>query len=130
MSFSNYAETAVLNHFFKSTSYTQPTHLYVGLATVTIGETDTGSTVTEADYTSYARVEFDTWTISGNSVSNNGAITFPQSTGGSNTVTDFFIADASTAGNIIAYGALTTSKSIASGDTPSFASGQLSATLD
>lgn len=129
-SLSNYAETAVLNHFFKGTAYTQPTNLYVALCTADPGETGTGSTITEPSGNGYARTQCNTWTVSGGSVSNTGAVTFPTATGAWGTVSHFVIVDASTAGNVIVQGTLNTSKSITAGDTPSFAAGTLAGTLD
>jgi hypothetical protein len=58
---------------------------------------------------------------------NNIAITFPTATGSWGTVTYFGIYDASTAGNLVGYGALTSSQTISSG-APSFAVGALTVT--
>lgn len=127
-SFSNYAETAVLNHFFKGTTYSQPTNLYVALSTA--DPTEDGSGLAEPSGGSYARVAFNTWTISGNQASNNGAITFTTATGAWGTITHFAIYDASTGGNMIAYGPATPNQAIVSGNTASFPDGQLVATLD
>lgn len=129
-SFSDYAETQVLNHFFKGTPYSQPTNLYVALCTADPTDAGTGSTITEPSGNGYARVQFDTWTISGNSVENNGAVTFPQASGSWGTITHFAIVDAATAGNVVAHGDVTPTQAIVSGNTPSFPSGDLSATLD
>lgn len=97
------AKQSILNHFFKGTAYVQPTHLYVGLSTTDL-KAD-GSGITEVSGFAYARVLHDTWTISApNQVVNSGAITFPQATGSWGTPVQFFVADASTAGNLLARG--------------------------
>jgi hypothetical protein len=72
---------------------------------------------------SYARQAVNFNAASSGSATNNGAVTFPQATAdydsaGSqgNTVTHIGIMDASTAGNVIFFGALSTSKTVTSGD--------------
>lgn len=97
----DYAKEAVLNHFFKGTVYTQPTHLYVGLSTTDL--LHDGSGLTEVTGGGYARVVNDSWTVTNpNQISNTNAITFAQATGSWGTPIQAFIADASTAGNLIA----------------------------
>lgn len=124
--FATYLQQKVLDHVVGKTSYTMPT-TYVALYTA--NPTDAGGG-TEAAYTSYARVATSgLWNAaSGTSITNSGAITFPACTGSSSTVTGFAICDASSAGNILAWG--TCSLSVSTGITPSFAAGQLTVTLD
>lgn len=130
--FSNYLELEVLDHVFKVGSYTPATNLYVALCKSTIDDTHTGTTLpSEVTGAGYARKQCNTWTAaaSGSTV-NTGAITFAQAEADWGVVTDYAIVDASSAGNIIAYGKLTTSKTIQSGDTPQFGAGDLKVTLD
>jgi hypothetical protein len=61
--------------------------------------------------------------------SNNATIAFPTPSAGWGTVTHWFLADASTTGNILFCAALTTGKTINTGDTVSFAAGSLTITL-
>lgn len=61
--------------------------------------------------------------------SNNAAVTFPTATGAWATATHFGILDASTAGNLWIWAALSTAKTAGIGDTPSFANGQLTLTV-
>ncbi len=107
---------------------------YISLHTADPTETGT-QTSSEATYTSYARVSVARstagWTVTGNTVTNDGAVTFPACTGGTNTITHFGIgSDTSGTGNLFLSGALTGSLSVSSGITPSFAAGQLSCTAD
>ena len=89
----------------------------------------TGSTITEPSG-SYARVQWQTWDkATAGATENTGAITFAQATASWGTILDFAICDALTVGNLLAYGSLTISKSVASGDTPKFATGDLDITL-
>jgi hypothetical protein len=108
--------------------------LYISLHTADPGETGS-QTTSEATYTSYARVAVarstSGWTVSGNSVSNDAAVSFPAATGGSNTITHFGIGtDSSGAGTLLMSGALTASLAVSAGITPSFAIGALTATAD
>jgi hypothetical protein len=129
-SLSNYAEDAMLDHVLNTTAMSVPTNLYVGLSTATIDDTTTGSTVTEPGDT-YARVVHNSWdTAATRKTSNTGTVTFATATGSWGTITDWFIADAATLGNIIAYGTLAVSKAVASGNTPSFADDELDVTFN
>lgn len=107
---------------------------YISLHTADPGETGS-QTTSEAAYTSYARVAVARstagWTVTGNSVANDAAITFPACTGGSATCTHFGIGtDSSGAGNLLMSGALTASIAVSNGITPAFAIGALTATAD
>lgn len=134
MSLSNTAETAVLENIFNGTAlpWDANTDLYLALHTADPGEA--GSAVTsEATYTSYARVAVPRadFTVSGNAVSNANLEQFPQSTGGSNTITYASIVTSSSgAGTIIVRAALSSSISVTSGVQPQFAVGALSFTID
>ena len=131
-SFADYLENEILDHVFGGADYSRPATLYVGLSTTTI--TDAGGNITEPAGGSYARVAItnnDTNfpAASGGAKSNGTAISFPEATGPWGTITDFFISDADSAGNILCYGALDESKTVASGETISFAVGALDITL-
>lgn len=133
--FSNYLEDELLDHVFGNAAFTAPTTVYVALADTTITDSTTGTTISEPSGGSYARVSVTNnktnfSASSGGSVQNDTAITFTQATGSWGTVTDFAIIDAASNGNILAYGALTASKAVGSGDTVSFAVGDLTITLD
>jgi hypothetical protein len=133
MSFANYLEDEILDHLFGKGSYTPPT-IYVGLSTADPGEDAAG--LAEPSGNGYARVSTaagDWNTSSGGSISNANDVTFPQATGSWGTVSHAALFDAATSGNMLASGALSASKAIASGDTPYFAGGtpgDLVTTLD
>jgi hypothetical protein len=126
MSFSNYLETKVLDHVFGGTAYTAPGTLYVALYTAAPGETGGG---TEVSGTSYARQSV-AFTTSGDTTSNSAAVEFP--TAGSNwgTVTHVGVFDASSSGNLMCYAALSSSKTIDSGDVFRIPAGDLDITLN
>ena len=135
MSFSNTAETAVLNYIFVGTnvSWDANTDLWIALHTADPGEA--GSAVTsEATYGSYARVTLtraSDFTVSGNSVSNANLEQFPQCSSGSETITYASIVTSSSgAGTIVVRAALNSSIPVSTGIQPQFAAGALSFTLD
>ena len=126
MSFSNYLETKLLAHTFSNTAYTSPTTVYVGLFTTNPAEDGSG---TEVSGGSYAR-QSGSFTTSGNTATTSAAIEFPTATASWGTITHVGIYDASSAGNLLAYAALTASKAIASGDVFRIPTGDIDITLD
>ena len=126
MSFSNEFETRVLQWTFTTGSPTRPTAWYVGLFTDNPGEAQGG---TEVSGNGYARKAV-TFTVSGDTASNNAAIEFDVATGNWGTISHIAVYDALTSGNQIAYAALTASKTIETGDVLRIPSGDLDITLD
>ena len=146
MSKSNTWETGLLNLLFNNDDFTlvgdagglrgsvADGSLYISLHTSDPGEAG-DQTSNEASYTSYARVAVARtsggWTISGNGVENAAAVTFPECTGGSNTITHFGVGTGSSgAGKLLYSGALSASLAVSSGITPEFAAGAIDVTED
>ena len=141
MSKSNAFETSILSLIFTATAIadlaeddsTSPaTTLTVSLHTADPGEAGDLST-SEATYTSYARVTVvrtgSGWTVTGNTVENAAQISFPQATGGSETITHFGIGTGT--GDVMLFsGALSSGLAVSSGVTPTFAAGALTVTED
>jgi hypothetical protein len=128
--FSDYWENKILNHIFGKGSYTPPA-IYIGLSTA--DPTDDGSVLAEPSGNGYTRVQTSAtdWNAASNGlVDNAGNITFAQSTGNWGTITHFALFDAATAGNMLAHGALSQSKSISESDTARFEAGDLAISLD
>lgn len=134
-SFSDYAENKVLDHVLGKTSFTMPTTVALALCTVVPTDASTGATITEANYTGYARkviAAADLNAASSGSSSNANAITFAACTGGSSTIIGWAIVDNSTtgAGNVLVWGTCT-STVISTTQTPAtIAVGGLVVTLD
>ena len=128
MSFSNYLEDAVLNHVFGSGSgtYTPASTLYVALFTSAPSDTGGG---TEVSGGGYAR-QTGTFTTSSGTASNDSAIEYPTATADYGTVVAMGIFDASTSGNLLAYGTLTTSKNVSSGDVLRFNASAINSSLN
>lgn len=108
---------------------------YISLHTST-GPGEAGDQNTnEAAYTDYARVSVARsgaqWTVAGDTVDNDNAITFPEASGGSESEAHFGIGSAaSAAGNLFIFGALSAGLAVSAGITPAFAAGELDITLD
>jgi hypothetical protein len=132
--FSNYTEGKIVDAFLRGDTYVGG-DVYLALFTaVSSGETPS---VTEVDpagtWTDYAR-QASAWTAidtGTGQTKNSGTITFPANDGAvSITVTHVGIYDALTSGNLLFYGELTTSKTLAQGDVLSFAANSIVFTVD
>lgn len=113
--------TAIAN-IADNASVSPLTSLYVALHTADPGETG-DQTTSETTYTGYARVAVARtsggWTVTGSSVSPVAAITFPQCTGGTATITHFSVGTAASgAGKILYKGTVTPNISVSNGVTP------------
>jgi hypothetical protein len=126
MSFTNHLETLVLNFALTNATATRPTAWYVGLFTAAPGEAGGGTEVSGNGYTR----EAVTFTVSGDTATNNAAIEWPTATGSWGTITHVAIFDAETTGNMLAYAGLTASKTISTGDVLRIPSGDLDVTLN
>lgn len=115
MSFTDYMEDALLDHIFGGQATPAVGTLYLALSSTT--PNDAGN-FTEPPGGAYARaaVLADNTNFpasSAGSIKNGGtAISFPKATDPWPTVTHFGIFDAFSGGNLIAYGALTSSESV------------------
>lgn len=127
-SLSNYAENKLLDHVFKVTSFTVPTNIYVGLSTADPGEAGAG--LAEPSGNAYARVQMNSWSAaSSRANANAGTVTFPTATGSWGTITHYAIFDASTGGNMLGYGTLTTANAVVNGNIVVFAIGEIDVTF-
>lgn len=108
----DFAGKALLDHIFTDPAYSPPASLYIALCTATPTQGETGSTISEAAYTGYAReatAAADWSAASGNGEkTNTAAITFGQSSD-SETEKAWALVDAAAAGDMIAWGLLATS---------------------
>lgn len=130
-SLSDYAEDKLLDHTFENTAYTPAATVYLALATTDPTDAGTGATIAEPSYTGYARKAITFGAASSRQVAQSGDVSFDACTAGSATVTHWAILDSATtgAGNMLAHGALSASKSIVAGNTPSVASGQVTVSV-
>lgn len=144
-SFVNDFENKIADHFFRNIAYSEssPASFYVGLLTASCSDSTAG---TEVSGGSYARVGVTRATASWNgthgnttgassgtngTISNASAITFAAPTANWGSITYFGLYDASSGGNLIICEALTTPKTVNSGDaSPSFTAGALTIQVD
>ena len=125
---SDYLENAVLDHVLGNTTYTQPSTLYIGLWTADNG-LESGTLTSEVSGGSYARETVTFHTAASGSSSNTATVTFPAATANWGTITHVAVMDAATSGNVLFHGAVTTSKTIESGDTFQISAGNLTISL-
>lgn len=133
---SDYLANKWLDMFFRGQTFTKP-NTYVGWATATIDDDDTGSTVTEPSVGDYARVQVNPnsgsnpkWSLaSGGALSNASAVAFAAATAQQGTLTSVFTVDASTAGNLLMYDNAIADQLIGNGDIVEFLTGDLDAQL-
>lgn len=130
---SNYLENALLDHVLRNTSFTQPSNLYVGLFLNTSGQAaanlEAGTLTDEVSGGNYARQTASFSGASGGSATTGSTITFPAATADWGTITHVAVLDSETAGNVLFWGAVTTSKTIETGDTFQITSGNLTISL-
>lgn len=130
---SDYWENAILNGSLGGPALTLPTTVYIALSTGVYSDAATGSAMTEVTGSGYARVAVTNnntnWPSASAGQKSNGTVfTFAAASASWGTVQSFYIVDALSAGNIL-YGAdLTTARTIATGDTASFAVGSITIT--
>lgn len=109
---SDYLENKLLDHTLKNTAYTSPATVYCALYTAAPSDSGGGTQVTGG---SYARQAVTFSTASSGESHNTADVVFTLMPAA--TVTHFGIFDASTAGNLLYWGAFAASKTTTSGDT-------------
>ena len=126
---SDYLENKVLDHVLGNTTYTQPSQ-YLALFTADTGlESNNPSAEVSTANTAYGRQTVSFGAASSGSASTDATVTFSAATANWGTITHVAVMDASTSGNVLFYGAVTTSKTIESGDTFQVSSGNLTVSL-
>lgn len=121
---SDYAERATLDWLLGGATPTRPSARYVALFTAAPTDAGGGTEVTGGSYARQAATFAAASTTSGTSSATTSA-TLNWTNMPTATVTHVGIFDASTAGNLLYYGALSASKSLTSGDNFAINSGNL-----
>lgn len=127
---SDYTENLALQWVLTTNTagVTRPTNWYIGLFTADTG-LEANSPSAEVSGAGYTR-EAVTFTVTDDTAENSATVTFDAAgAGGWGTITHVAVMDASTAGNVLFHGAVTTSKTIDEGDSFQIASGALTITL-
>ena len=128
MSFSNTYETNVLTWTFTATAVTRPTTWYLALYTAAPDETGGGTEVSTTS-TGYARQSV-AFTVTGDTATNTANVEWSAATASWGTITHVAVMDAVTGGTLLAYAALTTARSIATGDVFRIPASNLNLTLN
>ena len=128
---SNYLENKILDHVLTASAYTQPSR-FLALFTGNPGEAGSFTNEISTSGTAYARQAVTFAAASSGSSATNATVTFPTATANWGTITHVAVVDGDTegAGNVLFYGAVTTSKLIETGDTFQISSGNLTISLD
>lgn len=125
---SDHSENLILNFLMTSGTATRPTAWYVALYTVAPSDAGGGTEVSGNGY-SRQTVAWDTATGTGGTTDNTGAVSFTATGGNFGTIVAIGIHDASSGGNLLWHGALSTNKTVNDGDTLEFAAGAIDLTI-
>jgi len=125
---SDYAEKLVLDWLMTTGSATRPTAWFVALYTAAPSDSGGGTEVSGSGY-SRKSVTFNAASTPGGTTSNSNIVSWTAAGGNYGTVTHVGIFDASTGGNLLWQGGLSTSKTVNDGDTIQFSAGNLTLTL-
>jgi len=129
---SDYLEDALLDHVLNSpgSAYSAPSTLYLALFTADTGlEANSPSAEVSTSATGYGREAVTFGAASSGSCATDATVTFTTATDNWGTITHIAVMDAATSGNVLFYGAVTTSKTIETGDTFQVSSGNLTISL-
>lgn len=133
---SNYLENKVLDHVLGegARDFTSPATLYLALfkengSTLSNLEAGTLTDEISTSGTGYGRQGVNFSAASGGTAATNGTVSWSTATASWGTVTAVAVMDASTSGNVLFYGNLTSSKPIDTGDTFQISSTNLTVSL-
>ena len=126
MAFTDYLENKLLAHTFSNTAYTSPGTVYVALYTVAPTDSSVGTEVTGGGYVRQSA----SFTTTASDTTNASAIEWPTATADYGTVVAVAVLDASSSGNMLAFAALDTNKTISTGDVFRIPTGDLDITLN
>lgn len=125
MAFTSYTDNKLIDHLLGSATYTKPSGLYVALY---VGDPASGGTEVSTSGSAYSR-QSAAFTITGGAATNTSQLQWSAATSSWGTITHVAIFDASTSGNRLVDAALSTSKTITTGDVLQIPAGDLDVTL-
>jgi hypothetical protein len=138
---SDYLENQIVDHIFRTASFTKPTNVYIGLFTAAPSDSGGGTEVTGGSYAREGGAPLNTlWngthgnttgasSGTGGLTDNAADVTFTTATAAWGTVTHIGVFDAVTGGNLLIHGILTASKVIGDTDTFKINAGDFDITL-
>ncbi len=132
---SNYLENKLLDHTLTATTYTAAATRYLALFNNTSGsaatnlEAGTLTDETSTSGTAYIRKAVTFAAASSGTSATNATVTYDAATANWGTITHIAIMNAVSSGDVLFWGAVTTSKTIETGDTFQVSSGNLTVSL-
>lgn len=125
---SDYAEKLLIDYCFNTEVVTRPTSWYIALYTAAPSDSGGG---TEVSGNGYARdqVTFDAGASPGGTTQNASAAIFTASGGNFGTITHFAVFDSLSGGNMLAWTAMDTNRTVNDGETLTFAIGDIDIAL-
>ena len=128
---SNFLENELLDHVLRNEAYTAPATTFISLYTTDPTDADSGTEVAASGYDRFEVSADLAWTTaSGGSSKNNEAWEFVTATTAWGSISHVAVHDATTGGNLLFHGALTTTKVVGTDDIVRFTAGSLSIKLD
>jgi hypothetical protein len=125
---SDYAEKLLLDWMMTAGTATRPSAWFLALYTAAPNDAGGGTELSGAGYARES-IAFDAATSGAGTTSNSATVTFTAAGGDWGSVTHFGIFDASTTGNLLWHGALTTPRTVNDTDTLNFAAGSIVLTM-
>jgi hypothetical protein len=125
MPFTSYTDNKLIDHLLGSGTYTKPASKYVALY---VGDPMGSGAEVSTSGTAYSR-QSGSFTVSGGTATNSGNIEYAAATSTWGVITHVAIFDASTSGNMLVSAALSSSKTIGTGDVLRIPTSQLTVTL-
>jgi hypothetical protein len=125
---SDFAEKLLLDWLMTTGTATRPTAWFLALYTAAPSDSGGGTEVTGNGY-SRQSASFAAASTPGGTTSNTNTISFTASGGNWGSITHVGILSASTGGNLLWHGAMTTARTVNDTDTLSFAPGAVALTL-
>lgn len=123
----DYLENALIDHVFGGSTYSAPSNIYLGLFTAIPGDDASGAEVSAGNY---ARQEITFGSASNGASTSTNEITYTVSGANYGTVTHFGLFDASTSGNLLAYGNVSQPQNLTVGSEMTIPVGAVTIRLD
>ena len=132
--FSNAVENKIIDHLYRAVTFTPASPRFLALTTAAVNETDTAASLTEANYTGYARLSLADAVFTAASAGethNSAQQTFAACTAGSSTVIGWAMCSSSSgAGDIYHFGTCTSTVISTTQTPPTINASALSLSLD
>ncbi len=128
---SDYLENKILGYVYTGAAFVAPINVFIAVFTASPSDAGGGTEVTGGAYARLQRASTAAnFTLTGNTLTNAAVLAWADATAAWGTVVAVGIYDAAVGGNLLHWGDLTASKTIAAGDRFELAPGSLTITED